>query len=195
MSDCDVLPAEVAAFEFSESCIESNSVYKWQQPVSLHPLTIRELWCSLLKSLFALKETYAADMRQFVGIDEKEAPPRLRVLVIGKYGVGKTSFVNTIVSIFNNSESPCYLSKAGTSSDAQRQTDNVVAMDISALNLMLVDLWGFEPSVSDADFLSTIDQAVNGELKSGHAMHEEVDDSQEEDRSVASRAHTSSSWE
>lgn len=78
-------------FAEEERRINADAQQLWQQPVSLRPTQIGELWAHIVRSLFALRDTYTQEMRQQCGVAAQDAPPPLRILVVGQWGVGKVT--------------------------------------------------------------------------------------------------------
>jgi Cdc6-like AAA superfamily ATPase len=50
---------------------------------------------------------------------KSSTPSTIKILVVGKTGDGKTSFINNLAKLFNESQAGKFIPSAGTKSDTQ----------------------------------------------------------------------------
>jgi len=126
---------------------EDKKKILWQPPVPLDkPELCPELWQLLMKKCFDI----SARAKQLFGRDF-----RLNILVCGPWGAGKSSFVNTIHTIFRHSLTVAH-TYSMTSSSLGHGTKQIHFSLLENLALTLIDTWGFTKTSIESGQLTKI---------------------------------------
>jgi len=140
----------------------------WQGPVPLSQInTSKDLWQQLIRVAFLLSARA-----------KEEFPPqfRLNILVSGPFGGGKSSFVNSVATIFRDSVKVIHTS-AATSFAHTHGTKQVTHHLLENLAVNLIDTWGSSKSeIKNGNDKMVLEYLVSGHIEDkfcrGHKFEE-----------------------